>query len=103
MSISEVQLQPEKILEHARDVIKPGGWYCEWNPNTGPAQKPTMCRIMLSSWNAYLKVCKFCPIFSTILGIFWYFLVKHTRHYASAGITKCLTAPVSVQTQFVYP
>ncbi|KDR67971.1 hypothetical protein GALMADRAFT_257494 [Galerina marginata CBS 339.88] len=53
MPTTEVWLRQEDILEHAKNVIKANGWQCEWN--IASLQKPTMCRIVLISWNGYLK------------------------------------------------
>ncbi|KAH9479651.1 hypothetical protein JR316_0008246 [Psilocybe cubensis] len=54
MPTSTVRLCQEDVVNVSKDLIRPSGWQCEWNI-TGHFNKPVMCRIMLTSWQAYLK------------------------------------------------
>jgi len=51
MHTSVVMLRPGNIVEIAKGVLRPSGWNCEWNISS---QQP--CKIMLSSWDGYMKV-----------------------------------------------
>lgn len=53
MHTSVVTLRPGNIVEIAKDVLRPSGWNCEWNVSS--PQKPSPCKITLSSWDGYLK------------------------------------------------
>jgi len=50
MHTSVVMLRPGNILDIAKGVVRPSGWNCEWNISS-----PKPCKIMLSSWDSYMK------------------------------------------------
>lgn len=56
MPTSTVRLRQADVVDVAKDLIRPAGWQCEWNISSA-FNKPVMCRTMLTSWQAYLKVC----------------------------------------------
>jgi len=70
MHTSAVMLRPGNILEIAKDVVRPSGWNCEWNVSS--PQKPSPCKITLSSWDSYMKVCV-SPFFCSYFSMAYYF------------------------------
>ena len=50
-----IRLCQENILDIARNSMQPTGWKCEWGTATG-STSATDCKVVLVSWNAYLKV-----------------------------------------------
>jgi hypothetical protein len=54
------------MLEIAKNVIKMPGWKCEWGLGLSSYSE---CRVVLVSWNTYLKVKQLFFAFFSILEI----------------------------------